>query len=129
VRQKIDQLAAEPPVRDLGYAADQRMVAGALLGLQLLADEIDALRSEYEHTRSPGEQPFAEPVDVRVVEDEAQTGNDDNIEDDDSAEIADIVDQLAELTAQMKKLTKAVKRSTETDTKKSKRQKKSKSKQ
>ena len=53
----------------------------------------------------------------------------DNIEDDDSAEIADIVDQLAELTAQMKKLTKAVKRSTETDTKKSKRQKKSKSKQ
>ena len=33
VRQRIDQLAAEPPVRDLGYAADQRLVAGALLGL------------------------------------------------------------------------------------------------
>ena len=45
VRQRIDQLAAEPPVRDLGYAADQRLVAGALLGLQLLADEIDALKA------------------------------------------------------------------------------------
>ena len=47
VRQRIDHLAAEPPVGDLGYAADQRLVAGALLGLQLLADEIDALKAGF----------------------------------------------------------------------------------
>jgi hypothetical protein len=87
VRQRIDQLAAEPPVGDLGYAADQRLVASALLGLQLLADEIDGLKTGSTETRRP--RPSTEPVD---------------------AELADLVAQLAELTAQVKKLTKAVKR-------------------
>jgi predicted Zn-dependent protease len=113
VRQKIDQLEAEPPVRDLGYAADQRLVATALLGLQLLADEIDALKAESQNTGSRQPRPFAEPVGMRVVEDD----DDDR---DDEADIADIVDQLAELTAQMKKLTKAVKQSTGTKEKKPK---------
>jgi hypothetical protein len=97
VRQRIDHLAAEPPVRDLGYAADQRLVAGALLGLQLLADEIDALRAGGVGAADTG-------------------GDDDRYDRDiaDDVDIADIVDQLAQLTAQVKKLTKAVKRGTGT---------------
>jgi hypothetical protein len=130
VRQKIDQLAAEPPVRDLGYAADQRLVASALLGLQLLADEIDELRSEHETTPSPGARRFAEPPGAGVVEDDTVTTNhdseDERGDEDDRAAIADVVDQLAELTAQMKKLTKAVRRSTESGAK-PKKQKKTKS--
>jgi hypothetical protein len=102
VRQRLDQLAAEPPVRDLGYAADQRLVAGALLGLQLLADEIDALKAERAETLQP--RPFAEADEGSDMED--GTGNTE------SAGIDDVVDQLAELTAQVKKLTKAIKRST-----------------
>jgi len=97
VRQRIDQLAAEPPVRDLGYPADQRLVAGALLGLQLLADEIDALRAG------------------RVMAADTDFGNDrdrdhrGDREIDIDVDIADMREQLADLTAQVKKLTKAVK--------------------
>jgi hypothetical protein len=101
VRQRIDQLAAEPPVRDLGYAADQRLVAGALLGLQLLADEIDALKAG---------RVVAADTDVESDGDDRYTADDRDIPDD--VDIADIVDQLAQLTAQVKKLTKAVKRGT-----------------
>jgi hypothetical protein len=101
VRQRIDQLAAEPPVRDLGYAADQRLVAGALLGLQLLADEIDALKAG---------RVVAADTDVEDDGDDRYTADDRDIPDD--VDIADIVDQLAQLTAQVKKLTKAVKRGT-----------------
>jgi hypothetical protein len=97
VRQRIDHLAAEPPVGDLGYAADQRLVASALLGLQLLADEIDALKA--------GRVGAADAV---VVDDR----DDRDITDD--VDVADIVDQLADLTAQVKKLTKAVKEGTDT---------------
>jgi hypothetical protein len=117
VRQKIDQLAAEPPVRDLGYAADQRLVASALLGLQLLADEIDELRFDYEQTRGAAARPFAEPVDTGVVEDGTETTDGHDEDEDQGATLADVVDQLADLTAQMKKLTKAVRRSTDTDRK------------
>jgi hypothetical protein len=92
VRQRIDQLVAETPVSDLGYAADQRLVASALLGLQLLADEIDALK--------------AAPTD-RDVEHETRDAEVDRDPDD-----TGLVAQLAELTAELKKLTKAVKKST-----------------
>ena len=110
-------MAAEPPVRDLGYAADQRLVAGALLGLQLLADEIDALKSEYQTTRATWPQPF-DPVDAGVLDDDDDADDADDADADADAEdstddgpvIADIVDQLAELTAQVRKLTKAVER-------------------
>ena len=97
VRQRIDHLAAEPPVGDLGYAADQRLVAGALLGLQLLADEIDALKAG-----------LAGAADTGVVDDRYDRGIGDDVD------IADIVDRLTGLTAQVKKLTKAVKRGTGT---------------
>jgi hypothetical protein len=107
VRQRLDQLAAEPPVRDLGYAADQRLVASALLGLQLLADEIDALKAERAESIQP--RSFGEADEGRDVEDRAA-----------GAGIDDVVDQLAELAAEVKKLTKAIKRSTEKQQKKPK---------
>jgi hypothetical protein len=45
VRGSIDQLIAEPPVADLGYPADQRLVATVVMGLKLLADSIDDLEA------------------------------------------------------------------------------------
>ena len=105
VRQRLDQLAAEPPVRDLGYAADQRLVAGALLGLQLLADEIDALRAERAESLPP--RPSAEADEGRDMTDGSERENGTE-----RADMDDVVDQLADLTAQVKKLTKAIKRST-----------------
>jgi hypothetical protein len=83
VRQKIDQLASEPAVGDLGYSADQRLVASAVLGLQILADEIDQIKGG---------------LNGHVQPDHAYTDTD------------DIGAQLADLTAQVKKLKKAVKK-------------------
>jgi len=45
VRRSIDKLIAEPAVADLGYPADQRLVATVILGLQLLADSIDDIEA------------------------------------------------------------------------------------
>ena len=112
VRQRIDQLAAEPPVRDLGYAADQRLVAGALLGLQLLADEIDALKAGRVLADDTGVE------DDRAIPDDRVDNR--AIDNDCAIDISDIVDQLAELRAQVKKLTKAVKRETDKPQKKQK---------
>ena len=82
VRQKIDQLAAEPAVADLGYSADQRLVASAVLGLQLLADEIDSIKGGLNgHVQS------------MVLDDKDEIGA-----------------QLADLSAQVKKLKKAMKK-------------------
>jgi hypothetical protein len=110
VRQRIDQLAAEPPVRDLGYAADQRLVAGALLGLQLLADEIDALKAGRVLADDTGVEDDRAIPDDRV--DNRAIDNDCAIDYDCAIDITDIVDQLADLRAQVKKLTKAIKRET-----------------
>jgi hypothetical protein len=128
VRQRIDQLAADPPVRDLGYAADQRLVAGALLGLQLLADEIDALKAGFQDAEIRTQRPFevVPPSDELAGDDDL---DDDDLDDDDDdlddrGEIADVVEQLAELTAQMKRLTKAVRRGSESPSKEKKEQKK-----
>jgi outer membrane murein-binding lipoprotein Lpp len=82
VRQKIDQLASEPAVADLGYSADQRLVASAVLGLQLLADEIDGIKGGLNGH-----------VESMALHDEDEIGA-----------------QLADLAAQVKKLKKAVKR-------------------
>jgi outer membrane murein-binding lipoprotein Lpp len=89
VRQRIDQLSSEPAVADLGYSADQRTVASVVLGLQLLADEIDKIKGGLNgHVQ-------AEYVDTD-----------------------DIAEQLADLTAQVKKLKKAVKKIAEKSSKK-----------
>lgn len=93
VRQRIDQLLAEPSVSDHGDPADQRSVARALLGLQLLAEEIDARQSG--RTESPPPRPSADAI--------GGTENDG---------LAAVVAQLAELTAQVEKLRKAVKKNT-----------------
>jgi hypothetical protein len=87
-------MAAEPPVGDLGYAADQRLVASALLGLQLLADEIDALKAAGTATVQPAGADVPGP------------GTHD---DDLGVDLTDVVAQLADLSAQVKKLAKAVK--------------------
>ena len=87
-------MAAEPPVGDLGYAADQRLVASALLGLQLLADEIDALKA--------GDTATVQPAG-------ADAGWQGAPDADLGVDLADVVAQLADLSAQVKKLAKAVK--------------------
>ena len=82
VRQRIDQLTSEPAVADLGYSVDQRLVATALLGLQLLADEIDEIKRGL-----------------------ARSSNAES-----TVEEADFAAQLADLTALVKKMKKAVKK-------------------
>jgi hypothetical protein len=92
VRQKIDQITSEPPVGDLGYPADQRLVASVMLGLQLLADEIDDMRG----------RPVA-PLRPNGVESNGVESN--------AVEYPiDAGTQLSELTEQIRKLTKAVKK-------------------
>ena len=93
VREKIDQLATEPGVGDLGYPADQRDVAGPYSACKFLADEIDAMRA-----------------DVAGGPAHPQVGDADLV--DESVTLADVADQLADLTAQVEKLTRAVKRNT-----------------
>jgi len=44
---------AEPAVADLGYPADQRMVATVILGLKLLADSIDDIEARLAQTTLP----------------------------------------------------------------------------
>jgi hypothetical protein len=82
VRQRIDQLTSEPAVANLGYSADQRLVATALLGLQLLADEIDEIKHGLARSSTA----------------------------DRSDEEDDVSEQLADLTALVKKMKKAVKK-------------------
>jgi hypothetical protein len=89
-------MAAEPPVGDLGYAADQRLVASALLGLQLLADEIDALKAAGTATVQPAGTDVPGP---------GPGTHDDDL----GVDLTDVVAQLADLSAQVKKLAKAVK--------------------
>jgi hypothetical protein len=114
VRQRIDQLATEDSVGDLGYAADQRLVARALLGVQLLADEIDGMKAQMGGAPGAQEnQPLGDPRSTEAF-DEAE----------DAVDLADVIDQLAELTDQVKKLTKAIKKSTAQGSKEKKKNKK-----
>jgi hypothetical protein len=88
VRKRLDQLTSEPAVGDLGYPADQRQMAGAMLGLQLLAGEIDEIKSRLKGLGTP------------IVVDAPRAGD----------SLADVELQLCELTDQLRKLTKAVKK-------------------
>jgi hypothetical protein len=96
LRQRLDQLSAEAPVGDLGYSADQRLVASAWLGLQLFADEIDQMKGVSAGPVPPKDDEAQAPVKEAP---------------DDVASV-DIDVRLAELTEQLRKLTKAVKKST-----------------
>jgi hypothetical protein len=89
VRKRIDELTSEPGVGDLGYSADQRQVASAMLGLQLLADEIDAVKRQLANVAQP-----TVPPQLPVMDSPAD----------------DVGIRLDELTEQLRKLTKAVKK-------------------
>jgi hypothetical protein len=69
VRQRLDELMAEPPVADLGYPPDQRVMAAVVLGLQLLADSIDAIEGRIEKGDVVPAQPepVALPADIEGI--------------------------------------------------------------
>ncbi len=101
VRQKLDELTSEPPVGDLGYPADQRLVASIMLGLQLLADEIDNLKRRPDapdHGGNGYDEGSGYEAEVWMTTVWTDNGVD------------DLASQLQELTDQLKKLTKAVKK-------------------
>ncbi len=52
VSARLDQLMNESFVADLGYPADPSMVARVVRGLQLLADEIDAIDAHVKDEQS-----------------------------------------------------------------------------
>jgi hypothetical protein len=61
VSKRLDQLMNESFVADLGYPADQAMIARVVRGLQLLADEIDAIDAQV--TQDPQVAPVAPVTD------------------------------------------------------------------
>jgi hypothetical protein len=83
----------EPAVADLGYPADQRLVATVVMGLKLLADAIDDLEARLTPTR-----PTFEVEDVSVVPTEMR-----HI----TAEIHDITEQVGKLAKIVKKAARA----------------------
>ena len=92
VRGEIDRLIAEPAVADLGYPADQRLVATVVLGLKMLADSIDQIEDRLAQTAQP----------LEIVQDtEVPTGMHDL-----TAEIHDITEQVGKLAKIIKKATK-----------------------
>jgi hypothetical protein len=89
VRGSIDQLIAEPPVADLGYPADQRLVATVVMGLKLLADSIDDLEARFSRMQKP----------LEVVDAHASP-----------AEMHDITAEIHDINEQVGKLAKIIKR-------------------
>jgi hypothetical protein len=92
VRRSIDKLIAEPAVADLGYPADQRLVATVILGLQLLADSIDDIEARLAQTTRP-----PEVLNDSVVPTEMH---------DLTADIHDITEQVGKLANIIKKAAK-----------------------
>jgi hypothetical protein len=92
VRSEIDELVAQPAVADLGYPADQRLVATVVLGLKVLADAIDDLESRLTQTTSPLEIVHADVDRVSMH--------------DLTAEIHDITEKVGKLAKIIKKTTK-----------------------
>ena len=91
VRRDIDQLVAEPAVADLGYPADQRLVATVVLGLKMLADAIDGLEARLSQGSAPLEIVHAE---------------------DDAAGVQDLTAEIHDITEQVGKLAKIIKKAT-----------------
>jgi hypothetical protein len=92
VRRSIDKLIAEPAVADLGYPADQRLVATVILGLKLLADSIDDIEARLAQTTRPPE----------VVNDSAVPTEMHDL----TADIHDITEQVGKLANIIKKAAK-----------------------
>jgi hypothetical protein len=89
VRQRIDELMAAPAVADLGYPADQRVVASVVLGLKLLADAIDEIEGRLGQPARSLE--IVNPLDH-------------------STEIHDITAEIHDITEQVGKLAKIIKK-------------------
>ena len=89
VRESIDQLMAEPPVADLGYPADARLVASVVMGLKLLADSIDDLGARLAQRTEPLDVVTAQALPTQVY--------------DITAEIHDINEQVGKLANLIKK--------------------------
>jgi hypothetical protein len=92
VRRSIDKLIAEPAVADLGYPADQRLVATVILGLKLLADSIDDIEARLAQTTQLPE----------VVNDAAIPAEVHDL----TADIHDITEQVGKLANIIKKAAK-----------------------
>jgi hypothetical protein len=92
VRGSIDQLIAEPPVADLGYPADQRLVATVVMGLKLLADSIDDLEARLAQLPDSHEVATPNPLPAEMH--------------DITAEIHDINEQVGKLAKIIKKVAK-----------------------
>jgi hypothetical protein len=92
IRGSIDKLIAEPAVADLGYPADQRLVATVILGLKLLADSIDDIEARLAQTTRPPE----------VVNDSAVPTEMHDL----TADIHDITKQVGKLANIIKKAAK-----------------------
>jgi len=60
---------AEPPVADLGYPPDQRVMAAVVLGLQLLADSVDAIEERIQKgdVTAGQPEPVALPADIEGI--------------------------------------------------------------
>ena len=89
VRDKVDQLISNPAVGDLGYPADQRVVASVVLGLKLLADSIDAMEYRF-HATGGTDEPTGDAADV-------------------TSEVRELSAHLEELTAHVRKLANTIK--------------------
>ncbi len=95
VRDKVDQLISSPAVGDLGYPADQRVVASVVLGLKLLADSIDAM--EYRlHAAEETDEPPGVAADV-------------------TSEVRELSAHLEELTTHVSKLANTIKTLTQNE--------------
>jgi hypothetical protein len=92
VRGSIDQLIAEPPVADLGYPADQRLVATVVMGLKLLADSIDDLEARLAQMPESHEVVATNPLPPKMR--------------DITAEMRDINEQVGKLAKIVKKVVK-----------------------
>jgi hypothetical protein len=92
VRRSIDKLIAETAVADLGYPADQRLVATVILGLKLLADSIDDIEARLAQTTQLPE----------VVNDAAIPAEVHDL----TADIHDITEQVGKLANIIKKAAK-----------------------
>jgi hypothetical protein len=69
VSARLDQLMNETFVADLGYPADPSMVARVVRGLQLLADEIDAIDAHVKDAQAHVKDAQAHVKDAHVKED------------------------------------------------------------
>ena len=105
VRQRLDELLTEPAVADLGYPADQRVVAAIVLGLQLLADAVDQIDE-----RLRGGSPVDTPDTLDTTDTPADASPDEVAL---PVDIEGITAEIEGITAQVGTLAKLIKKAAE----------------